>query len=95
MKALLFTVLFFAVAAGGCAHKKVEVGIPVPPAIPALPPELAQPAEPLPPLTTRRADELFRQGLADDHQYQALRRRYNTLLEFYECVRRQDGKPCV
>ena len=79
---------FAALLLMGCATTaEPDLGQAPPARVPALPDNLNQQANPLPPSTATTLPELIREGMDDDARYNELRVKFNALRDLYNCVR--------
>lgn len=75
-----------ALSLAGCKHKP-DTGLARPPEIPALPANLAKPAESLPQLKDPTMGGQALDGSLDDQQYNEVAHQLNKVIQLYNCVR--------
>lgn len=95
MRKVLPIVLFLS----ACTHTQ-DTGLAKSVQIPDLPPNLAQKAEPLPPLTDPTMGGLVKSAIDTDMKYNSKAYQLNSLIDLYNCVKtsindKKDIKSCL
>ena len=100
MRLLILPVLLLTLTAGMCSTPGVETPEVTPISMPALPAQLARPAQRLPDITDPSLGGAHIQGAQDDQQYNAVASQLNTIIRAWDCVRqalitRTDPNQCL
>lgn len=79
-------IIVAALAVSACAHKP-DTGLAPAVQIPPIPANLAQKAEPLPPITDPTMGGLVKANIESSKKYNAVSFQLNKLIDLYDCVK--------